>query len=202
MPTANSLSERGYFDHRFNARIINVAPGGQELASTQGEVLSTVLGSCVAACLRDSTTGLGGMNHFLLPGDAPSAAALPGSEDMRFGVTAMELLINALLKRGAIRSRLEAKVFGGATMMIENGGASVGARNASFVLAFLAREGIPILAQDLGGSLPRRANYEPATGRAWVNHLGQPRAQGIAETEIAYRQSITRRNAAVNFEVF
>ncbi len=202
MAIANSTSERGYFDHRFNARIINVAPGGQELASAPNEVLSTVLGSCVAACLRDHATGLGGMNHFLLPGDVPSSANINGSEDMRFGVTAMELLINALLKRGAVRSRLEAKVFGGSTMLIENGGASVGSRNASFVLAFLAREGIPILAQDLGGSLPRRANYEPATGRAWVNHLGQPRAESIAETESAYRQSLTRRKAPVNFEVF
>ncbi len=198
----NDIGERGYFDHRFNARIINVSPGGQEIASTAGEVLSTVLGSCVAACLRDSTTGLGGMNHFLLPGDAPGSASLPGSEDMRFGVTAMELLINALLKRGAVRSRLEAKVFGGATMLIENGGASVGSRNASFVLAFLAREGIPVLAQDLGGSLPRRANYEPASGRAWVNHLGQPKAQGIVETESAYRQAIARRSLAANLEVF
>ncbi len=77
MGIANTASERGYFDHRFNARIINVAPGGQELASAPAEVLSTVLGSCVAACLRDHATGLGGMNHFLLPGDAPAPRPCP-----------------------------------------------------------------------------------------------------------------------------
>lgn len=193
--------ERGYFDHRFNARIINVAPGGHGLASGEGEVLSTVLGSCVAACLRDSFTGLGGMNHFLLPGDGQADTAQL-SDDMRFGVASMEVLINALLKKGALRSRLEAKVFGGATMMSSRMETSVGGRNASFVLRFLAREGIPVLAQDLGGTLPRRANYEPATGRAWVNHLASPRMQGIAASEATYRQSITRRDPAANLEVF
>lgn len=192
--------ERGYFDQRFNARIINVAPGGQALASTKGEVLSTVLGSCVAACLRDPGLELGGMNHFLLPGDGGADASSP--DDMRFGVTSMELLINALLKRGAMRSRLEAKVFGGAAMIGERSESSVGARNAAFVLRFLAREGIPIAAQDLGGTSPRRANYEPATGRAWVNRLAPLRAEAIAEDEQAYRQSILRRRPAPDLEVF
>jgi chemotaxis protein CheD len=192
--------ERGYFDQRFNARIINVAPGGQALASTKGEVLSTVLGSCVAACLRDPGLDLGGMNHFLLPGDGGADASSP--DDMRFGVTSMELLINALLKRGAVRSRLEAKVFGGAAMIGERSEASVGARNAAFVLRFLGREGIPVAAQDLGGTTPRRANYEPATGRAWVNRLAPLRAEAIAEDEQAYRQSILRRRSAPDLEVF
>jgi chemotaxis protein CheD len=191
---------RGYYDHRFNARIINVPPGGQETASACGDVLSTVLGSCVAACLRDPVAGVGGMNHFLLPGDGEGAA--PSGDDMRFGVASMEVLINALIKQGALRSRLEAKVFGGATMMSELVDTSVGARNAAFVLRFLAREGIPLAAQDMGGPFPRRANYEPATGRAWVNRLSSPRIAGIAASEASYRQSVVRRDPAAGLEVF
>ena len=199
MNRAAAPCARGYFDPRFNACIITVAPGGQELAAAEGEVLSTVLGSCVAACLRDPATGLGGMNHFLLPGDQDGDIS---SHDMRFGVTAMELLINALLKRGAVRSRLEAKVFGGATMIAERESSSVGGRNAAFVLAFLSREGIPVAARDLGGASPRRANYEPASGRAWVNHLAMNGVRSIAASEQAYRLSVASRNPAPNLEVF
>jgi chemotaxis protein CheD len=191
---------RGYFDHRFNAHIINVPPGGQDIVSTAGEVLSTVLGSCVAACLRDPFTGIGGMNHFLLPGDGGGTA--PSNDDLRFGVASMEVLINALIKQGAIRSRLEAKVFGGATMMSERTESSVGTRNAAFVLRFLKNENIPLIAQDMGGAFPRRANYEPATGRAWVNRLPPPKVADIAATEATYRQSVARRDPAASLEVF
>jgi chemotaxis protein CheD len=160
-----------------------------------------VLGSCVAACLRDPLTGIGGMNHFLLPGDSGASQA-PSVDDMRFGVASMEFLINALIKRGAARGRLEAKVFGGATMMSGSSETSVGSRNATFVLRFLSREGIALAAQDLGGATPRRANYEPATGRAWVNHLASPRIQSIADSEASYRRSIIQRDPASDLEVF
>jgi chemotaxis protein CheD len=202
-------AKRGYFDQRFNARIINVAPGGQDFAGKPGEVLSTVLGSCVAACIRDPALGVGGMNHFLLPdgtggemGGEPAGGAQASQDDMRFGAAAMEQLINGLIRRGAARGRLEAKLFGGATMIGSNRSISVGARNGTFALGFLMREGIPIVARDLGGETPRRANYEPATGRAWVNHLASPRIGGIAEAEAAYRQSIIRRDPAADLEVF
>ncbi len=200
MPPQTSDDSRGYYDHRFQARIINVPPGGQQIASAEGEVLSTVLGSCVAACLRDPVLRVGGMNHFLLPGDGGQGGQ--AGDDMRFGVASMEVLINALIKQGAVRGRLEAKVFGGATLMSERAEASVGTRNAAFVQRFLAREGIPLAAHDLGGPYPRRANYEPATGRAWVNRLASPRLAGIAESEATYRQSITRRDPAASLEVF
>jgi chemotaxis protein CheD len=200
MPTSPAPAGRGYFDQRFNATIINVAPGAQAVSSTAGEVLSTVLGSCVAACLRDPLAGVGGMNHFLLPGDGDGPE--PAADDLRFGVASMEQLINALLKRGAARGRLEAKLFGGAALMASCVTGSVGARNAAFALRFLHREGIPVAAQDLGGPHPRRANYEPTTGRAWVNRLDAPRASGIIASETAYRQSIMRRDPALDLEVF
>jgi chemotaxis protein CheD len=201
VPLNRPTGGRGYFDQRFNAVIINVAPGGQELASDAGEVLSTVLGSCVAACLRDPLAGVGGMNHFLLPGEGASPIAAE-ADDMRFGVASMEVLINALIKRGAERRRMEAKVFGGATMIGADPSTSVGSRNAAFVLTFLAREGIPVAARDLGGGFPRRANYEPATGRAWVNRLPLGGSAEIRAAESAYRQSLARRDPAASLELF
>jgi chemotaxis protein CheD len=200
MQIQTPTSGRGYFDRRFNAWVINVPPGGQAIASAEGELLSTVLGSCVAACLRDPVTGIGGMNHFLLPGEELSDAAT--TDDMRFGVASMEQLINALIKQGAMRSRLQAKLFGGATMMAARTDGSVGGRNARFALRFLACEGIAVAAQDLGGDTPRRANFEPATGRAWVNRLPSPTARDIAATENDYRKSIMQRDRAGDLEVF
>ncbi|MGL4975622.1 MAG: hypothetical protein ACRC56_10020 [Bosea sp. (in: a-proteobacteria)] len=201
-----SAAPRGFFDKRFNARIINVAPGDHDITTNSGEVLSTVLGSCVAACLRDPHNGIGGMNHFLLPGEEQgqdvSRSAIPSSSDMRFGAASMEVLINALLKRGAVKSRLEAKLFGGAAMMGALSVASVGARNAAFAISFLEREGIAVLARDLGGDFPRRANYEPATGRAWVNRLPALNARSIVDAEKAYRHTIVKRNPVESLEIF
>ncbi len=195
-------SERGYFDHRFNARIINVAPGGQELASAPAEVLSTVW---APACSMPARPRHGPRRHEPLPAAGRSRAPrpCPVREDMRFGVTAMELLINALLKRGAVRSRLEAKVFGGATMLIENAGASVGKSQR------LLRACLPGARRDPGsgpGSRRVDAANAPIMSRrpdapgSTISASRAPRA--LPRDESAYRQSITRRNTAVNFEVF
>jgi chemotaxis protein CheD len=192
-------AERGYFDQRFNARIVNVPPGGHDISRDAGEVLSTVLGSCVAACLRDPAAGIGGINHFLLPGD--DAADSHALTDLRFGTAAMEVLVNALLKQGALRSRLEAKVFGGAAMMA-TAAEAVGTRNATFVVSFLAREGIPVLSQDLGGAYPRRVNYAPVSGRAWINRLELSRAASIRASELTYRSALARQDAIADVEVF
>jgi chemotaxis protein CheD len=191
---------RGYFDQRFNARIVNVPPGGHDISDVADEVLSTVLGSCVAACLRDPMAGIGGMNHFLLPGEDGLAEG-QSLDDLRFGTAAMEVLVNALLKRGALRSRLEAKVFGGAAMMA-TAGEAVGTKNAAFIVAFLAREGIPVKSQDLGGAHPRRVNYAPVSGRAWINSLDLHRAAGIRVSEQTYRSSLARREDVADVEVF
>lgn len=192
---------RGYFDARFNAVIVNVAPGAHDMSETEGEVLSTVLGSCVAACIRDPALRIGGLNHFLLPGEGDQSDA-PSQDDMRFGVTAMEVLINSLMRKGANRRRLEAKVFGGSNMMPGMTHTNVGERNGSFVKDFLAREGIPILACDLGGMQPRRVNYEPYSGRAWVNHLDAPRARSVVEEETRYRGTLRTKPQAGALEIF
>jgi chemotaxis protein CheD len=135
-------------------------------------VLTTVLGSCVSACIRDNKAGVGGMNHFMLPEDAD-----PGSKSvaaaMRYGAFAMEILINELLKAGARRERLEAKVFGGGAVLANMTMLNIGERNADFVLRYLQLEQVHIAAQDLRGNLPRRINYFPLTGRVTLRKLQQ-----------------------------
>jgi chemotaxis protein CheD len=137
-----------------------VLQGEFRVSGDPGAVLSTILGSCVAVCLWDADAGLGGMNHFLLP-FGPKANA-PGPE--RYGVHAMEVLINALLKAGAQRARLQAKLFGGARLSPTL--KDVGTSNAEFAKAFLATEDIPCRGESLGGTSARRVLFRPATGKA------------------------------------
>ena len=148
------------------SRTQNIIQGEQAVSDDPNTVLTTLLGSCVAACIRDPIAGIGGMNHFLLPGDPDSVGA--GASD-RFGVHAMELLVNAVLARGASRRRLEAKVFGGAATM--QGLTDIGMLNARFAVSFLEREGIPIVGECLRGKLGRRIQYWPVSGRARRNFM-------------------------------
>jgi chemotaxis protein CheD len=138
-------------------RKVNIIQGEFVISDEPDVVLTTLLGSCVAACLRDSVSGIGGMNHFLLPGEA-------GSAGLRYGVHAMELLMNGLLKRGARRERLEAKLFGGARLSDHL--ADIGDQNASFAERFMREEGIRVVGGSLRGDQGRRIQFWPATGRA------------------------------------
>lgn len=142
-------------------RKIHVIQGEFHVSGDPGVVLTTVLGSCVAACLHDPVARVGGMNHFLLADDAGKGG---DEEAVRYGAYAMEMLINGLLKLGASRLRLQAKLFGGARMF--NGLSDVGAANASFARRFLAAEGISVIGDSLGGSAARRVEFWPESGRA------------------------------------
>jgi chemotaxis protein CheD len=124
-------------------------------------VLTTILGSCVAACIRDGSARIGGMNHFLLPDT--SDGSRPADAE-RYGVHLMELLVNGLLKQGARRDRLEAKIFGGCSFM--TGRYAVGARNIAFAEKFLKAEGIANTGGSTGGTQGRRIEFWPVTGRA------------------------------------
>jgi chemotaxis protein CheD len=200
---ATSGSGRRYFDPRFNAFVFNVAPGQFEIAHGVDQVLSTVLGSCVAACIRDRSLGIGGMNHFLLPGEEGHAGGRAVSnDDMRIGSAAMEFLINGLIRKGACRTRLEAKIFGGARLLASSSEIGVGERNIIFARRFLNREGIPIIGENLGGDRPRRVNFEPMSGRAWVHSYDRIGAASVVETEQSYRRELATRRPAANFEVF
>ena len=135
---------------------------GDTLASADPDVIfTTILGSCVAVCLHDGRAGVGGMNHFLLAEPAPLA-----NDDARllnrYGIHSMELLINAMLQRGATRRNLKARIYGGATM--RQGLGDIGVRNIEFAQRFLANENIIVLGQDVGGRSARRIEFRPAAG--------------------------------------
>jgi chemotaxis protein CheD len=129
-------------------------------------VIATLLGSCISACIWDPLRGIGGMNHVLFVDDTRSAEAAFG-----FGVNAMELLINGLLRLGADRRSLQAKVFGGARMI--DGLTDAGSKNAEFVREFLQREGIAEVGADIGGNQARRIEFWPGTGRARMKYVAQ-----------------------------
>lgn len=157
-----------HLDPLFNMEAVKILPGEYH-ATDRDIVIVTVLGSCVAACIRDRGNGIGGMNHFMLPD--VGGAVDPASAPARYGTFAMEVLIDQLLKLGARRDQLEAKVFGGANVIPGIRQANVGRRNADFVIAFLKTEKIPIVARDLEDICARKVAYFPRTGIARVKRM-------------------------------
>ena len=150
--------------HAHAQRRVTVIQGEWVVSHDPSLVLTTILGSCVAACVRDPAARIGGMNHFLLPETNASVAAGRNFEAERYGVHLMELLVNGLLKEGARRDRLEAKLFGGCSFM--GGRYAVGARNIAFAEKFLKAEGIAHVGGDTGGPSGRRIEFWPVSGRA------------------------------------
>jgi len=173
---------------------VHVGQGEFEVTDRHDLVFSTILGSCVSACIRDPSLGIGGMNHFLLP-EAPGS----GADDRRYGVQAMELLVNALLAMGANRYRLEAKVFGGGRMSA--GLVDIGGKNVAFVRQFLVDEGIPIVSESLGGLQARRIHFWPATGRAKQQLVVDPTV-AARERALAQRAERAEREAGGELELF
>jgi chemotaxis protein CheD len=184
--------EPGYSTYRydapaFDAVAVKVFPGEHYVTSSPHEMPVTVLGSCVAACIRDPLAGVGGMNHFMLPeGQDDRWGGVSAS--MRYGNVAMERLINDILAHGGERRRLEVKVFGGANVM--GGTSNIGHRNADFVESYLAAEGIPIAASHLRSHLPRRVHYFPRTGRVLLLELRQFRREELLRSEALYKTKL------------
>ena len=170
-PQAEPLATRFYFDREFGMTAVKLLPGEYYVTSAD-MVLTTVLGSCVSACLRDSVTGIGGMNHFMLP-DAADPLVFDAAAAMRYGEHAMQVLVGEVIRAGARRERLEAKVFGGGAVLANMSLLNIGDRNADFVLRYLLAEDICVAAQDLRGKLPRRVNFFPSSGRVTVRKLRQ-----------------------------
>jgi chemotaxis protein CheD len=197
--TARDL--RTYFDRSLRCHAAKVMPG-EYLVTSDEIALCTLLGSCVSACIRDPLRRIGGMNHFLLPADPDEPLAADGDcAPGRYGVFAMELLINALLKRGARRESLEAKVFGGGQVMRSVSTAGVGARNAEFVASFLRAEGIPLLSSDLQGDCARRVAFFPVSGRVLCRQLERVKPAALAD-EDRYRVALATRPPAGEVEFF
>ncbi|MHB1123416.1 MAG: chemoreceptor glutamine deamidase CheD [Ramlibacter sp.] len=165
------VATRHYFDRDFGRAAVKLLPS-EYYVTSQPTVMLTVLGSCVAACLHDPYAGVAGMNHFMLPDEAPSGPDHPDA--MRYGTHAMDTLVRELVRAGARRERLQAKVFGGAAVLPNMPFLNVGDRNAEFVLRYLQQERIDLYAQDLGGRHARRVGFLGDTGKAVVRKLRAP----------------------------
>ncbi len=189
-----------YYDSKFKTQAVKVLPG--EYYATDGEeMIVTVLGSCVSVCLRDNYSGVGGLNHFLLPHDRSSTSS-PLNESARYGVYAMELLINHLLKLGAHRNHLEAKIFGGGSVIKDLTFANVGERNVSFVLAHLKQEGIPIVARDLLNNYPRKVHFFPHSGRVLLKKIKSLHNSTLIEREKGYLRQVEYKPISGEVDLF
>ncbi len=194
------LAPHLYFDRQHNIEAAKILPG-EYYATPRDMVLVTVLGSCVCACIRDKVTGIGGMNHFMLPDSGQDRNNLLG-ESARYGVYAMEILINQLLKMGAKRGNFEAKVFGGGAVLRGFTVANVGERNAEFVLNFLQTEKITVAAQDLLDVFPRKVYYFPNSGLVRVKKLKNVHNNTIIDRETEYKTRLSYAKLAGDVELF
>jgi chemotaxis protein CheD len=190
-----------FFARDFDRNAVKLLPG-EFFVSGDDIVLSTVLGSCVSACIWDRVAKVGGMNHFMLPGSSsqptePDPIGLSG----RYGVFAMEQLINELIKRGARKANLAAKLFGGGAVLKNFTAINVGERNAQFVLEFLRTEGIRVASHDLLDVFPRRVVFFPVTGRALCRKLAQADAS-IVSAEQQYRARLNTAKVGGDVELF
>lgn len=192
------LAGNRYYDRTFESEAVKVLPG-EYYVTTSNMVLVTVLGSCVTACIRDREKGIGGMNHFML---AEGSTREKGEASARYGVFAMEILINHLLKLGARRNRLDAKVFGGGSVLASLAKSQVGEMNAQFVLGFLAMEGIPVLAQDLLDVCPRKVYFFPDTGKVLVKRLARLHNDTLIRREREYAERLAESTIAGDVELF
>ena len=185
-----------YADHHFQYDAVKVLPG-EYFVSSEEIVVMTVLGSCIAACLWDGRARIGGMNHFMLPdGDT-------GDGSGRYGSFAMELLINEMLKLGARRETIQAKIFGGAQVMAGFTTMNVGERNTQFVQDYLSTERIPIVSQDVLDIHPRKVCFFPVTGKALVKRLAHSHPETLAvEERKGNAVTVAKSNAGGSVDLF
>jgi chemotaxis protein CheD len=185
---------------RWSAKILP----GEYFVTRSDEAITTVLGSCIAACIRDPATRIGGMNHFMLPEDSSPGKSswIEGPEGLatRYGSYAMESLINELMKLGARRDRLEVKLFGGGRILSSM--TDVGKKNITFAKDFLKLEGFKIAAEDVGDIYPRRVLYFPTTGVVMLKRLRALDVSAIAQCENNYLSSLAAKPAGDDVELF
>ncbi len=188
-----------YLDRHFNRQAMKILPG-EFYATAEDEVIVTVLGSCVAACLLDPIAMVGGMNHFMLP-------ARKGERDhdafyaARYGAAAMEYLINNMLHIGAQRDRIVAKAFGGGKVMAGMT-SDIGGQNIEFVRSFLRSEGIPLWSEDMGGIFPRKVYFFPHTGQVLVKRMERTHNDTVLARELSYLQEFSRGPMEGDVELF
>lgn len=171
-----------WYETHFQTVAVKVLPG-EYYVDTDDILIMTTLGSCIACCLWDRQARVGGLNHFMLPEG--------GSGDGRYGSYAMELLINEMLKQGASRLTLEAKVFGGGQVIAGMDSMNVGLRNTEFVLDYLKTEHIPVVSKDVLDIYPRKVGFLPVSGKAVVKRLAPTQAASLLAQERAAAQRVT-----------
>ncbi len=198
---AEEVSTTLYFDRTFDCNAAKISPG-EYYFTEKDMVIVTVLGSCVSACIRDNITGIGGMNHFMLPDSASADKDSPVSESMRYGTYAMEVLINQLLRNGARRENLEAKIFGGGNVLKSFTTINVGDRNALFVRKFLKEERIRVTGEDLLDIYPRKVYYFPKTGKVLVKKLKNMHNDTLVKREEAYASKLKTSDVGGEIDLF
>ena len=191
-----------YNDPQQGKVMVKILPGEFYISNSSNEVVVTVLGSCISVCVRDAKACIGGMNHFMLPG-TPAQLSRSSSRavtDNSYGVFAMENLITGILKNGGSRQRLEIKVTGGGR--IGSGSGTVGDSNIKFIQRFLAIEGLRPVVVDLGGSQPRKVQYDALTGALRVKRLAPLHTSDVLAQEVQYREAISKTPATGSIELF
>ena len=174
-----------FYDAFFKKDAVKILPC-EYFVHHEDILIMTTLGSCIAACLWDREARIGGMNHFMLPeGDAGSC---------RYGSYAMELLINEMMRQGATRATMEAKVFGGGQVIDGMASMNIGERNTAFVIDYLKTERIPVMSKDVLGVHPRKVCFLPASGKAMVKRLAASNASAFAAQDRAAVQRAQRQS--------
>ena len=193
---------RRFWDPTHSCMTVKVLPG-EYYVSTQEEMISTVLGSCVSACVRDAERRIGGMNHFMLPEPMSGERndwSLAVGRAARYGSDAMEQLINAVLKAGGRREALTVKIFGGGRVLAQM--TDVGQRNISFVKRYLETERLPVVAEDVGDIYPRQLQFFPVSGRVRVRQLRSQRDAELAANEQRYLKRLANDPIKGEVELF
>ncbi|SKA45510.1 chemotaxis protein CheD [Enterovibrio nigricans] len=184
---------RRFFHPGKQMMMVKIQPG-EVYVTSERELISTGLGSCISACVWDPFIELGGMNHFMLPfGDADNIEGWDPtqwrSNAARYGNYAMELLINTMIQQGAVKSRLRVKLFGGGMVMGKQ--AAIGKKNIEFIRSYVESEGLVLVSEDLGTEFPRKVVFDPMTGKAWVKKLRGYRGEVEAE-ESNYKRRLVK----------
>jgi chemotaxis protein CheD len=193
---------RRFWDPTHACMTVKVLPG-EFYVSAQEEMVSTVLGSCVSACIRDAERRIGGMNHFMLPepmGAERNDWSLAVGRAARYGSDAMEQLINAILKAGGKRDALTVKIFGGGRVLAQM--TDVGQRNIAFVKRYLETEGLQLVAADVGDIYPRQLQFFPASGRVRVRQMRTARDNELAANEQSYLKRLANDPIKGEVELF
>ena len=194
MPRKSGEASFFFYDAHFKNAAVKILPG-EYFVDNEDILVMTTLGSCIAACLWDRSAQIGGMNHFMLP---------EGSGDSgRYGSFAMELLINEMMKRGASKSRMEAKIFGGGAVISGMNTINVGERNTNFVMDYLKVERIPIVSKDVMDVYPRKVCFLPASGKAMVKRLAPTNTEALVQQDrVAQQKAVPTSTGGGSIDLF